>query len=158
MGQVRRFLADTGCDVKVQPVIDPQDVPPVDSYEIPRRIREAMFLRMPASCFPYAAATGRLELDHTIAYTPQARGGPPGQTGMHGLGPFIRAPHQDARQMAGTTTRTRSVDLAITARQPLPGHQHRHPHPRHRSIRPPTLARRNNHQRSGPDGWIGDSR
>ena len=52
LGQVRRFLADTNCDVRVQPVIDPQDTPPVDSYEIPRRIREAMFLRMPASCFP----------------------------------------------------------------------------------------------------------
>jgi hypothetical protein len=81
LGQVRRFLADTGCDIKVQPVIDPQNSTPVDSYEIPRRIREAMFLRMPASCFPYATAVGRLELDHTIAYTSPARGGPPGQTG-----------------------------------------------------------------------------
>jgi hypothetical protein len=51
LGQVRRFLADTGCDIKVQPMIDPQDTASVDSYEIPRRIREAMFLRMPASCF-----------------------------------------------------------------------------------------------------------
>jgi hypothetical protein len=56
LGQVRRFLAGTGCVVKkVQPIIDPQETPPVDGYEIPRRIREAMFLRMPASCFPYAA-------------------------------------------------------------------------------------------------------
>jgi hypothetical protein len=94
LGQVRRFLVDTGCDVKVQPVIDPQSSTPVDSYEIPRRIREAMFLRMPASCFPYATATGRLELDHTIAYIPPARGGPPGQTGVHGLGPFIRFEHR----------------------------------------------------------------
>ena len=46
LGQVRRFLADTNCDVRVQPVIDPQDAPPVDSYEIPRRIREAMFRRV----------------------------------------------------------------------------------------------------------------
>jgi hypothetical protein len=49
LGQLRRFLGDTGCDIRVQPVIDPQDTPPVDGYEIPRRIREAMFLRMPAS-------------------------------------------------------------------------------------------------------------
>jgi hypothetical protein len=54
LGQVPRFLADTACEVKVQPVMDPQDTPQVDGYEIPRRIREAILLRMPASCFPYA--------------------------------------------------------------------------------------------------------
>ena len=48
------------------------DTPPVDGYEIPRRIREAMFLRMPASCFPYAAGTQRMDLDHTKAYLPPA--------------------------------------------------------------------------------------
>jgi len=94
LGQVRRFLTDTGCDIKVQPVIDPHNTPAVDSYEIPRRIREAMFLRMPASCFPYATATGRLELDHTKPYIPPVRGGPPGQTGVHNLGPLIRFEHR----------------------------------------------------------------
>ena len=87
LGHVRRFLVDTACDVRVQPVIDPQDTPPVDGYEIPRRIREAMFLRMPASCFPYAAGSRRMDLDHTKPYVPPARGGPPGQTGVHNLGP-----------------------------------------------------------------------
>jgi len=94
LGQVRRFLADSNCDVRVQPVIDPQDTPPVDSYEIPRRIREAMFLRMPASCFPYAAHTGRLELDHTTSYFSPSRGGPPCQTGVSKLGPMIRFEHR----------------------------------------------------------------
>jgi hypothetical protein len=94
LGQVRRFLADTGCEVKVQPVIDPQDTPAVDGYEIPRRIREAMFLRMPASCFPYSAAAQRMDLDHTKSYLPLARGGPPGQTGVHTLGPLIRFEHR----------------------------------------------------------------
>jgi hypothetical protein len=94
LGQVRRFLRDTGCDVTVQPVIDPQNVPAVDSYEIPRRIREAMFLRMPASCFPYATATQRMDLDHTIPYHPPTRGGPPGQTGVATLGPLIRFEHR----------------------------------------------------------------
>jgi hypothetical protein len=94
LGQVRRFLGDTDCDVSVQPVIDPQDTPAVDGYEIPRRIREAMFLRMPASCFPYAAATQRMDLDHTKAYLPAARGGPPSQTGVHNLAPMIRFEHR----------------------------------------------------------------
>jgi hypothetical protein len=94
LGQVRRFLADTSCQVKVQPVIDPQDTPPVDSYEIPRRIKEAMFLRMPASCFPYSAATQRMDLDHTKSYLPPALGGPPRQTGVHTLGPLIRFEHR----------------------------------------------------------------
>jgi hypothetical protein len=94
LGQVHRFLADTNCDVRVQPVIDPRDTTPVDGYEIPRRIREAMFLRMPASCFPYAAHTGRLELDHTISYLPPSRGGPPGQTAVNKLGPMIRFEHR----------------------------------------------------------------
>jgi hypothetical protein len=94
LGQVQRFLRDTGCDITVQPVIDPQDTPPVDGYEIPRRIREAMFLRMPASCFPYAAGTQRMDLDHTQSYLPPARGGPPGQTGVHNLGPMSRLEHR----------------------------------------------------------------
>jgi hypothetical protein len=94
LGQIRRFLGETACDVTVQPIIDPQDTPAVDSYEIPRRIREAMFLRMPASCFPYAAGSRRMELDHTKPYLPPTRGGPPGQTGVHNLGPLSRIEHR----------------------------------------------------------------
>ena len=94
LGHVRRFLADTDCDVQLLPVIDPQDATPVDGYEIPRRIREAMFLRMPASCFPYAAGSHRMDLDHTKPYLPPARGGPPGQTGVHNLGPMARLEHR----------------------------------------------------------------
>jgi hypothetical protein len=94
LGQVRRFLSDTACDIRVQPIIDPQNTPAVDSYEIPRRIREAMFLRMPASCFPYAPSTQRMDLDHTKAYLPPAQGGLPGQTGVHNLGPMSRFEHR----------------------------------------------------------------
>jgi hypothetical protein len=94
LGQIRRFLGETACDVTVQPTIDPEDTPPVDGYEIPRRIREAMFIRMPASCFPYAAGTQRMDLDHTQSYLPPARGGPPGQTGVHNLGPMSRLEHR----------------------------------------------------------------
>jgi hypothetical protein len=43
---------------------------------------------MPASCFPHAAGAQRMDLDHTDSYVPLARGGPHGQTGVHGLGPW----------------------------------------------------------------------
>jgi hypothetical protein len=127
--RVRRFLADTNCDIRVQPVIDPQVAPPADSYEIPRRIREAMFLRMPASCFPYAAAAHRMELDHTKSYHPPARGGPPRQTGIHNLGPMIRLEHRVKTHSRWQVrqTRTRGLALAIAPRLLLPSHQRRNP-------------------------------
>jgi len=43
--------------VASRPVIDTVDVSAVDCYEIPRRIKEAMFLRMPAA-FPTLLALG----------------------------------------------------------------------------------------------------
>jgi hypothetical protein len=66
-----------------------------DGYEIPRRIREAMFLQTPASVLPWGTSTSRrMDLDHTIPYRPPARGGPPGQTAMDDLGPPSRAEHR----------------------------------------------------------------
>src|SRR5215207_8339707 len=95
LGQVQRFLAQTACDVKVQLVIDPDSMPPVDAYEVPRRIREAMFLRTPASCFPFSARVGRrVDLDHTVPYRPPDRGGPPGQTAVGNLGALSRSEHR----------------------------------------------------------------
>jgi hypothetical protein len=49
---------------------------------------------MPASCFPYAAGARRMDLDHTKPYLPLARGGPPGQTGIHNLGLLSRTEHR----------------------------------------------------------------
>jgi hypothetical protein len=83
LNQVRRFLTDTSCQITVQPVIDPQDVPPVDGYEIPRRIREAMFLRMPASCFPYATKPNGWTWttpSHTYRWPAAAHPAKPGST------------------------------------------------------------------------------
>jgi hypothetical protein len=74
------FFAQSACDVTVQPVVDPANTAPADGYEIPRRVRESMFLRMPASGFPYSARVGRrVDLDHTTPYLATARGGPPAQ-------------------------------------------------------------------------------
>jgi hypothetical protein len=120
LGQVRRFLRDTGCDVTVQLVIDPQNVPAVDSYEISRRIREAIFLRMPASCFPYATATQRMDLDHTIRYRPPARRTAGANRRRHARPTDpLRTSRQNTWPMASTPTRTRSLDLAITPQCPL---------------------------------------
>ena len=95
LDQVREWLADTGCHVTVRPVVDPVETAPVDAYEIPYRLRDALFLRNPVDVFPYGNATSRtLDLDHTIPFVPPARGGPPGQTGQHNLGPFTRSHHR----------------------------------------------------------------
>jgi len=95
LGQLQRFLAQTTCEVTVRPVIDPDDTPPADGYEVPRRMRESMFLRTPASCSPFSARVGRrVDLDHTIPYRSPDHGGPPGQTAVRNLGPLSRSEHR----------------------------------------------------------------
>jgi hypothetical protein len=92
--QIRRFLASSHCRIRIQPVLDSNPAP-VDSYEIPTRTREALRLRNPASIFPYAPTTSRtMDLDHTNPYLSPDRGGPPGQTGLHNLGPLSRSHHR----------------------------------------------------------------
>ncbi len=94
LDQLHEFLSDTGCRVTVRPVVTPADQAPVDGYEIPHRIREAVRLRNLVDVFPYAScASAGMDLDHTVAYRP---GGPPGQTGLHNLGPLSRTSHRHA--------------------------------------------------------------
>ncbi len=50
-----------------------------------------MAIRHPRSVFPHSATTSRMDLDHTPAYQ---QNGPPGQTGMHSLGPLARGEHR----------------------------------------------------------------
>lgn len=93
--QLRSWLAETGCAVTVRPVLDPADLAAVDAYETPQRMREALFTRHPAEVFPFGAATRRtLDADHTRPYRPPERGGSPGQTGLHNLGPLARGHHR----------------------------------------------------------------
>jgi len=95
VGQVRRFLNRTDCDIRVQPVIDATETPAVDEYEIPRRMLELMFLQQPASMFPWGTGVSRrMDLDHTIPYRSPDRGGPPGQTATGNLGPLGRTEHR----------------------------------------------------------------
>jgi hypothetical protein len=96
LDQLRRFLTRTGCEVTIRPIVDLNDQPaPVDSYEIPNRLKEYMRHRTPASVFPYSPNTSRRrDLDHTIPYLPPSRGGQPGQTSVGNLGPLTRTEHR----------------------------------------------------------------
>ncbi len=93
IGQARDFLAH--CHVTIKPVIDLHNQAPVDAYEIPDRLREAVQLRSPADVFPYATNVSRsMDQDHTKPYIPPDDGGPPGQTSLGNLGPLTRRHHR----------------------------------------------------------------
>ncbi len=70
-------------------MIDLADQAPVDAYEIPDRLREAVHLRTPADTFPYSSTTSlAVDLDHTREYTPTP-GAPAGgraRSARHGPG------------------------------------------------------------------------
>src|SRR5581483_11388969 len=87
--QVQEWLGHR--NVIVKPVIDLNDTPAVDAYEVPGWLEEAVNLRTVADCFPYATNTkthgkGRGDTDHTQEYTWPTRGGPPKQTRLSNLG------------------------------------------------------------------------
>ena len=91
--QARDFLRHT--NVTIKPVIDLADRAPVDGYEVPDRLREAIHLRNPADVFPFATYTGRnTDMDHPIPYISPDDGGPPHQTSMGNLAPLVRFHHR----------------------------------------------------------------
>ena len=91
--QVKSWLG--GCDVTLMPVIDLAGQVPVDGYEIPDRLREAVRLRTPADVFPYSSSTSRaMDLDHTDPYLDPGDDGPPGQTRADNLAPMTRHHHR----------------------------------------------------------------
>jgi len=83
------------CTINLKPVIDlPAGHTPVDSYEIPARLREQLQLHYRADIFAHAAAVNRrIDLDHTIPYLSPDKGGPPGQTRIGNLRPYARRHH-----------------------------------------------------------------
>jgi hypothetical protein len=90
-----RDLLGPAATFTIKPVIDLPGMAPVDGYEIPDRHREAVHLRTPADAFPFAANTTRAKQhDHTRPYLPPDHGGPPGQTGLHNLGPLTQFHHR----------------------------------------------------------------
>ncbi len=91
--QAKKWLGH--CQVTIKPVIDLTNQAPVDGYEIPDRLREAMHLRSPVDVFPYATNTTRTkQADHTDPYLDPGDGGPPGQTRLDNLAPMVTFHHR----------------------------------------------------------------
>jgi hypothetical protein len=91
---VRAWLRRPDASVTIRQVVVPGYAIPVDAYEIPPSVREAVRLRSPASMFPWSGCTSpTMDLDHIDAYRELAVGGLPGQTGPDGLGPLARGEH-----------------------------------------------------------------
>ena len=90
---VREQLADLFAThrITVTPVLHAGAERPVDNYEVPDRIREAVLLRDTCEVFPYSSRTARrLDLDHTIPYV----AGASEQTRPDNLGPLTRRVHR----------------------------------------------------------------
>ena len=82
--QLREWLGASAADLTVTPVLDLADQRPVDGYEFPARIVEALHQVSPAEPFPWSVNTSRRrDTDHPDPFVPPDHGGPPGQTGMH---------------------------------------------------------------------------
>ena len=85
-------------DFTITGVLDLAGQEPVDAYEIPHRHRQAVRLRTPADCFPFAANLDPVDLDHTRAYQhtpePGQQQPPPGQSRMDNYSPLGRFHHR----------------------------------------------------------------
>lgn len=98
------FLA--GSHVTVRPVLDDAKVPPVDSYEIPERIRDAVHRRNPTEMFPYSGLSSRsLDLDHVQPYAWEGAW-EKAQTRVENLAPLSRRVHRAKTLTAWQVVRT----------------------------------------------------
>jgi len=95
LDELVEFLGRRGCQVRIQPLLDPIEVAPVDGYEIPQRLRAAVRARQVADVFPFGACLSpNMDPDHTECYVPMDYGGLPGQTRLGNLGPMVRSSHR----------------------------------------------------------------
>ena len=93
--QLVEFLRRSRCQVRIQPVLNPTAVAPVDGYEIPEQLRAAVRALQVADVFPFGTCLSEnMDLDHTERYVPIDYGGPPGQTRLGNLGPMPRPGHR----------------------------------------------------------------
>jgi hypothetical protein len=93
---VRDWLRRSNAKITVRPVVVPGKAIPVDGYEIPHSIRQAVRLRDPASVFPWSWCTEghAMQLDHVRRYLALVRGGSRGQTDPDNLAPLLGTEHQ----------------------------------------------------------------
>ncbi|HET9301569.1 MAG TPA: hypothetical protein VFO20_02235, partial [Propionibacteriaceae bacterium] len=95
LDQMADFLGRTGCQGRIQPLLDPTEIAPIDGYEVPQRLRAAVRVRQIADVFPFGTRVSpKMDLDHTERYVPMDYGGPPGQTRLSNLGPMARPGHR----------------------------------------------------------------
>jgi hypothetical protein len=95
LAELVEFLGHTRCQVRIEPVLDPTEIAPIDGYEVPQRLRAAVRLRQIADVFPFGTCLSqRMDLDHTEPYVPMDYGGPPGQTRLGNMGPMARPSHR----------------------------------------------------------------
>jgi len=87
--QIKQWLATPGASVIVRPVIDLNGHQPVDSYEVPDRIRRQVTLRDHHCVFPHCTRPAEsCDLDHIV---PHGKGGP---TCRCNLAPKCRGHHR----------------------------------------------------------------
>ena len=76
-------------------MIDLAGQEPVDGYEVPDKMTEALHLRNPACISPWSTNLTRTkDNDHNQPYRPPSHGGPPGQTRPGNLARLARFPHR----------------------------------------------------------------
>jgi hypothetical protein len=100
----------------VRPVLDLRDQVPVEAYEVPHDMREALRLARPSSVFPWTRSdVTSPDFDHTEPYVP---GADHPQTRVGNLAPMVRFGH-----------RVKTFGRGWVLRQPEPGvHLFRTPH------------------------------
>lgn len=99
LAAVRAWLGDAAAPmrIRVRPVLDPTTIPPVDRYEIPAAMRQAVEVLNPYEVFPYGTLpSSRCDGDHVAPYRRGPDGEPaePGQTRWEGLAATSRFHHR----------------------------------------------------------------
>ncbi len=132
--ETRDWLGHT--NITIKPVIDLDQVAPVDCYEAPARITEAIRLRHPGDYFPYGTSLSRHQDDeHVIPYVPMNNGGGDHRqataphsnlTGGPTCNQLHPSPGQNLRRLDRQTNQTRRLALAHPPRLPLPRRPTRH--------------------------------
>ncbi len=99
MESVRLWLGaqGTGLRIRVRPVVDPDQIAPVDRYEIPAAMRHGVEVVNPFEVFPFGTrASSSCDEDHVRPFRRRSDGTPaePGQTRPDNLAPASRFHHR----------------------------------------------------------------